>query len=374
MTEYSQETTSSSSPPRQGGSVKNLIAVVLLASLALTPQVWNLHGQVFAPYISCEQEETQLSPSNDDDEAPSSRAAAAAATNDQPLLRLTDANTVIFVMNRRDGFDVRRTIRETWATGQDNVYFVVGQPCKVHPTLRGRDEGGNPNCQVAPRLLPSNYADLTTSYLDRIQQESHQLQEELEEHQDVLIADDVLDTYRSLPQKLKAAYSFVSQRLPNAQWIVKVDDDFYMRVAEFSNYLQSLDTNTTKLMVVGGDIRDRNTAHLSGKWNEVPQYPRGGLYPPFPLGSMGHAVTRGVVEYIVKHQQVLFDYQGEDVSVGIWLKDAKDGVEWKSVPKIMVNHGNCQRPGPELVIGHDVTPAKMRQCYASSSQREIVAE
>jgi hypothetical protein len=128
-------------------------------------------------------------------------------------------------------------------------------------------------------------------------------------------------------------------------------------------------------MVVGGDIRDRNSAHLSGKWKEVPQYPQGGSYPPFPLGSMGHAVTRGVVEYIAQHQQVLFDYQGEDVSVGIWLKDAKEGVEWKSVPKIMVNHGNCQqRQGsPALVIGHDVTPAKMRQCYASSSRGEILA-
>ena len=60
-------------------------------------------------------------------------------------------------------------------------------------------------------------------------------------------------------------------------------------------------------------------AHTAGKWIEVPQYPSGKEYPPFPLGSFGHAVSLPLFERIAKHQGGFFDYHGEDSYLGIWL-------------------------------------------------------
>jgi hypothetical protein len=119
----SHETSIGSPQPRQQARppcfVKSVVVAIMIlaASVAsltsFTSQVWNnLHSRVFGP------------------RAVGSRSLLAA-------LRLTDAKTVIFVLSRVGAFDVRQSIRETWAAGQDNVYFVVGQPCNVHRTLRG---------------------------------------------------------------------------------------------------------------------------------------------------------------------------------------------------------------------------------------------
>lgn len=39
--------------------------------------------------------------------------------------------------------------------------------------------------------------------------------------------------------------------------------------------------------------------------------------PAFPMGSAGHVVSRPIAEYVSMYQDLLFDYQGEDVSLGM---------------------------------------------------------
>ena len=109
-----------------------------------------------------------------------------------------------------------------------------------------------------------------------------------------------------------------------------------------------------------------NDAHTEGKWREVPQYPVGGRYPPFPLGSCGHAVSRRVAEYISTNQDWLFDYQGEDVSLGIWLKDYPEAKFEET--KVMSNGGSCLN-SKVLLVGHDIDPVKMKRCQFISRSR-----
>ena len=57
-----------------------------------------------------------------------------------------------------------------------------------------------------------------------------------EQYQDLLVMP-VIDMYRTLPQKLKFAYTFVHTHLPTVEWVLKVDDDFYVRIDLFEQVL-----------------------------------------------------------------------------------------------------------------------------------------
>jgi hypothetical protein len=50
--------------------------------------------------------------------------------------KATNDTTVIIFMSARGYFGKRAAIRETWAKGHDNVYFVISMPCDVPPSQR----------------------------------------------------------------------------------------------------------------------------------------------------------------------------------------------------------------------------------------------
>jgi hypothetical protein len=334
---------------------------IACSMIALALQLWNLQGFAFInPMSDCD-----LRDSPDDDAIGSYLPQHRLHLSNETLtsrnkMNLTQSNVAIFVLSRRyGGLEVRNAIRETWAKGHDNVYFVIGQDCRIPPQYRDRDEGGNEACQVAPQpLVPKRYSKLTKEHHAFIDKTSVEVMNELETHRDLLITD-VIDVYRTLPQKIKAAYAFVEQSLPNVQWIVKVDDDFFVRVDKFSEYLQA-NFNAEDSILVGGKIKRENKAHIAGKWKEVPQFPLGAEYPPFPLGSSGHAVSRPIAKWVVKNQEVLFDYQGEDVSLGIWLEQKR---RVKLVDSnVMSNQRECFDRS-KFVVGHNINPQMMKNCY-----------
>ena len=276
-------------------------------------------------------------------------------------MSLTNSSVVYFVLSRRyGGLEQRNAIRETWAKGKDNVYFVIGQDCRIHPKFRGKDEGGNEACEVSNQVIQlQEYSDLNKEHHLNVHVTDVEIEKEMETNGDLLITD-VVDVYRTLPQKIKVAYTFIDKHLPRVEWIVKVDDDFFVQVDIFSKYLNSR-FDSKQSILVGGRIMDEQKSHLEGKWKEVPQFPEGGLYPPFPLGSYGYAVSRPVASWLAQNQEILFNYQGEDVSIGIWLELKKD-VKIKSASEVMSNDGLCTDVS-KLVIGHDIGQNKMRTCF-----------
>jgi hypothetical protein len=284
---------------------------------------------------------------------------------------LTTSNVVYIVLTRRNAFDVRQTIRETWAAGHDNVYFIIGKACPIPIRDRAKDAGGNVACRPRLSRLAADYTKVAIRYnqIDLVV-EASRLDQEQDTHHDIVEMDEV-DAYGTLPQKLKYAYQFVNDALPNVEWVVKVDDDFFVRIPEFTNYLLTNYGNlSSDVTMVAGDIRRQHHAFTSGKWKEVPQFPPGGLYPPFPLGSKGHVVSRPIVEYVATHAPYLLNYQGEDTSIGIWLDEAprdlllKNGtraLHFIDVP-VMDNHRNCFSE-KHYLLGHDITKKEMKACF-----------
>jgi len=314
---------------------------------------------------------------------------------DFPLPKISNDYLVIMVLSRREGHTIRAAIRETWAKDKDNVYFVIGQPCDIPKQYRGKDQGGNPSCQVSNKPLDQDFFQRTLDHRKAEQRITQGLFREQSIHQDLLMMHEI-DMYRTLPAKLKFAYSFVDQHLPESvRWVLKVDDDFFVRVDNFrqllreefdetyrgaSSVARSLLSSASgaipslakpppppKPVLVGGNIRRNHKAARKGKWKELPQWKQKAVYPPFPLGSHGHAVTRPLVEYVARYQWALFEYQGEDTSIGIWFSHpSAPKVDFRETER-MNNHGDCQRLNI-FVVGHEVSPAKMKVCDKSPLQ------
>ena len=74
---------------------------------------------------------------------------------------------------------------------------------------------------------------------------------------------------------------------------------------------------------------------INCKWAEDKYKPS--MYPPFPHGSRGHIVGRAIAEYVACNQDELINYQGEDVSLGIWIDESpfKMHVQWHTHRKMI---------------------------------------
>ena len=276
-----------------------------------------------------------------------------------PPPRETTDFVVLFVLSRRDSFAIRKTIRKTWGYGNDNVYFVIGKACSVPSKYRDTDEGGNMACKASPVPIEErDYMEQTQKQILLARAEDEHLLQEQTSHRDLLLVDDI-DIYRSLSKKLKFAYTFAMQMLPTAKWVIKIDDDFFVRVKELKDFITRNFNDSVPTLISG--LISQGKAATRGKWKEVPQYSPGKNYPPFPLGSYGHVVSRPIVEVIVQNQNGLFDYQGEDTSLGIWLNLLNSNQVIFHQTKKMKNDGKCL-DRDALVVGHDVTTQKMIEC------------
>jgi hypothetical protein len=372
-------------------------------------------------------------------------------------------NLVVMVMTRNDSFERRQTIRSTWAktavkkkkkkkkkkqqqpsssapflnnssnnnntySNKNNnddddenenaalplVYFVVGDFCKIPILYRGNDRGGNPLCVVRDSELdPYLYSIEQEKYIqDIIIPNENKLRNEQYIYGDILIMDGA-EVYSNLPKKLKTAYTFVDRYLPKSiRYIAKVDDDVFVRLNAFQNYIdrtfESNDNNNNnnndplqqqqqqqqqQQPIVAGDIRSDLRAAPGGKWKEVSQFKTNGMYPTFPIGSAGHLVSRPIAEYISQYQDSLFDYQGEDVSLGIWVKvmnlnrgntNNRNGgggggaksvqqqeIQYKKIKgmRTLAEKGYCKTQ-TVLVVGHDFDDKKIKECQSFWDNKE----
>ncbi|XP_058692301.1 UDP-GalNAc:beta-1,3-N-acetylgalactosaminyltransferase 2 isoform X3 [Poecile atricapillus] len=109
-----------------------------------------------------------------------------------------------------------------------------------------------------------------TSHIKNLEKEDTLLKEESSTYDDIVFVD-VIDTYRNVPSKLLNFY-----RCFRLNWAV-----------------------------------DR-----TGKWQEL-EYPSP-AYPAFACGS-GYVISKDIVQWLASNSERLKTYQGEDVSMGIWM-------------------------------------------------------
>lgn len=93
--------------------------------------------------------------------------------------------------------------------------------------------------------------------------------------------------------------------------------------------------------------------------------PTNAWYPKFPSGC-GHAVSRPIAEYI--SQKTLIKYQGDDVSLGIWLNESGLNKSIVHSSRFAFSHkGNCLDRNA-YISGHGMTPETMRFCWGMGDE------
>ncbi|XP_064863849.1 UDP-GalNAc:beta-1,3-N-acetylgalactosaminyltransferase 2 [Oncorhynchus nerka] len=150
------------------------------------------------------------------------------------------------------------------------------------------------------------------SHGTRLQMEDRSLEQEGLRYGDIVFVD-VVDTYRNVPSKLLQFYKW---SVGNAAFdlLLKTDDDCYIDV---DKVLMKIDHKGLKRHNFWwGNFRQSWAVDRIGKWQEL-EY-ASPAYPAFACGS-GYVASRDLVQWLASNAEQLKAYQGEDVSMGIWM-------------------------------------------------------
>jgi hypothetical protein len=158
---------------------------------------------------------------------------------------------------------------------------------------------------------PAARFDRNARWQQVIADESSRLEDEAAEHGDLLILPGHLDSYRSLPGKLLAFYRWASTL--RFRYTLKTDDDVFVNIARVAAAVKDLGQRKSTWW---SQFREGWPVARTGKWAE-PAY-RAPNYPAFGCG-VGNVLSEDLVRWLSANSDLLQWYQGEDVSVGIWL-------------------------------------------------------
>eukprot|EP00468_Gymnochlora_sp_CCMP2014_P008462 CAMPEP_0167745412 /NCGR_PEP_ID=MMETSP0110_2-20121227/3137_1 /TAXON_ID=629695 /ORGANISM="Gymnochlora sp., Strain CCMP2014" /LENGTH=483 /DNA_ID=CAMNT_0007630051 /DNA_START=264 /DNA_END=1715 /DNA_ORIENTATION=- len=144
-----------------------------------------------------------------------------------------------------------------------------------------------------------------------------EVDEEASKTGDIVILEDLEEDYYKIAHKTKAMVHLAVEI--GAKFLFKTDDDSYIDVQLASEVIEGKGKDS-----VIGTITYNSAPNRAGKW-AMPkdEYPNS-RYPPFPHGP-GYIVGRGILEYVDKKLKdgTLKPLRLEDVSMGIWIDDAK---------------------------------------------------
>ncbi|XP_038617390.1 UDP-GalNAc:beta-1,3-N-acetylgalactosaminyltransferase 2 isoform X1 [Tachyglossus aculeatus] len=124
---------------------------------------------------------------------------------------------------------------------------------------------------------------------------------------------DIVDTYRNVPAKLLHFYRWTVQTA-SFDLLLKTDDDCYIDLEAVFNRIAHKHLRRPNLW--WGNFRLNWAVDRTGKWQEL-EYPSP-AYPAFACGS-GYVISRDIVQWLAANAERLKTYQGEDVSMGIWM-------------------------------------------------------
>uniref|UniRef100_A0A8C5P500 Hexosyltransferase n=1 Tax=Jaculus jaculus TaxID=51337 RepID=A0A8C5P500_JACJA len=151
-----------------------------------------------------------------------------------------------------------------------------------------------------------------TDHRRNLREEDALLKEESSTYGDIVFVD-VVDTYRNVPAKLLNFYRWTVETT-SFGLLLKTDDDCYIDLEAVFNRIAQKNLNGPNFW--WGNFRLNWAVDRTGKWQEL-EYPSP-AYPAFACGS-GYMISRDVVEWLAGNSGRLKTYQGEDVSMGIWM-------------------------------------------------------
>lgn len=168
--------------------------------------------------------------------------------------------------------------------------------------------------QEGDALLRSLYSrpQRLVDHIRDLQVEDALLQKESSIYDDIVFVD-VVDTYRNVPAKLLNFYRWTVEST-SFSLLLKTDDDCYIDLEAVFNRIAQKNLDGPNFW--WGNFRLNWAVDRTGKWQEL-EYPSP-AYPAFACGS-GYVISKDIVDWLAGNSGRLKTYQGEDVSMGIWM-------------------------------------------------------
>ena len=189
---------------------------------------------------------------------------------------------LVIIISSVDGIDQRNAIRETWMSGYSTlvpkvlVKFVIGTVGLSNKTIG-------------------------------------QLRNEKDEFNDVILLDDLQESYQNLSLKVLRTFVHVDKEF-NITYLFKGDDDTFILL---NDVLQELANRESKSSYYWGYFNGKARVKKGGKWKETNWF-LSDRYLPYALGG-GYVISGDLLHYIAVNAKGLQLYHSEDVSVGVWL-------------------------------------------------------
>lgn len=145
-------------------------------------------------------------------------------------------------------------------------------------------------------------------------------------YNDLLFLDDLQDSYKNLTRKLIQSMNKLNRTTPNFKYLLKCDDDTYVKLDLLTQELIQYDQKRTatinqhtspSLELYWGYFNGRANIKKAGQWQES-NYNLCDRYMPYALGG-AYVLSNNLVTYIASHGDILSAYGSEDISVGTWL-------------------------------------------------------
>ena len=140
------------------------------------------------------------------------------------------------------------------------------------------------------------------------------LQREQSLYQDLLLLEDLKDSYANLSAKVLLGFEWSQVNKVDFDYLVKTDDDSFMRIEALSEALRQMDCPRR---LYWGYFMGHAFPEATGKWMERNWF-KCPHYMPYAMGG-GYVLSRTLIELLMKFTHRLTLYNNEDVTVGSWL-------------------------------------------------------
>lgn len=197
--------------------------------------------------------------------------------------------------------------------------------------------------------------------------ESNKLTKEHSKHNDLLLLNNLKDSYGNLTLKLLKTIESVSN-IESFEYLLKTDDDTYVKLdyllEDLYHYDKSIKRtqstiNNVKPELYWGYFNGRATVKNRGQWKEL-NFNLCERYLPYALGG-GYVISKNLVHFVAKNHRTLSRYISEDISMGIWLSSLRN-VYKKHDPRFDTAYMPRKCQNYHIVL-HKRTPTNMRDIY-----------
>ena len=302
---------------------------------------------------------------------------------------------VVLVLTAPKNFDQRNTMRETWLNlrprimnRSDYLYDITFVPRVLKNSFLEVESVEHQKKRLInyrkwlstlsniPNVKVPNFKIKHLFAIGTLGLEVNLLKEitsEQKVYNDLLVLDDLEDSYKNLTLKLIKSFQALNKTTPNYKYVLKCDDDSYVKLDLFSQDLIQYDkkfhmmrqqkTTLKNLELYWGYFNGRANIKRSGQWLEV-NYNLCDHYLPYALGG-GYVISKNLVTYIASNGDNLNRYGSEDISVGTWLSPFRN-VHRRHDLRFDTAYMPRKCKDYHFVL-HKRTPKDMREIYNGNS-------